>query len=239
MSEKRSKYDTDPLDPDFVRRTEELMERTQVSARRPQAAEPEREPSPRAAATEEPTRRFDEQVADSYPSMFVPPVYQPPAQRQGYTSFGADAQPRQQTGAAPPPPGPSSPYEANARPSSRLVQKLGIPENIACILPYAPFYVGLVAAIIGLLIAPRTETRTRFHAAQGMALQLALIIGSVAFSFVEAVTNSGFGGFIFWLASLIFLIVSILRVWNGKPHHIAPLDDATRFLNEKIEPQVK
>jgi hypothetical protein len=72
-----------------------------------------------------------------------------------------------------------------------------------------------------------------------MALQLALIIGSVAFSFVQAITDSGFGGFIFWLASLIFLIVSMLRVWNGKPHHIAPLDDATRFLNEKIEPQVK
>jgi hypothetical protein len=28
----------------------------------------------------------------------------------------------------------------------------------------------------------------------------------------------------------------MVRVWQGKPHHIAPLDDATRWLNEKISP---
>ena len=33
-----------------------------------------------------------------------------------------------------------------------------------------------------------------------------------------------------------FLIVSLVRVWQGKPHHIAPLDDATAWLNEKFKP---
>ncbi len=234
MSEKRSKYDTDPLDPDFVRRTEEVMERTRSLGREPQPEPARREP----AATEEPTRRFDEQFANSYPSVFVPPVYQPPAHGQGYTSFGADAQQQQQqpTEATP---GPSSFYDPGARPTQRPVQKLGIAENVACILPYAPFYIGLIAAIVELLIVPRHETRTRFHAAQGLALQLMLIAGTFAFKIVGAITDSGLGGWLFWMASFIFLIVSMFRVWEGKPHHLAPLDDTTRWLNEKIEPQVK
>jgi hypothetical protein len=29
----------------------------------------------------------------------------------------------------------------------------------------------------------------------------------------------------------------MIRVFQGKPHHIAPLDDATRWLNEKIKPR--
>ncbi|HEX6625964.1 MAG TPA: hypothetical protein VF064_19765 [Pyrinomonadaceae bacterium] len=234
MSEKRSKYDTDPLDPDFVRRTEEVMERTRSLGREPQPEPARREP----ATAEEPTRRFDEQFANSYPSVFVPPVYQPPAHGQGYTSFGADAQQQQPPTAAAP--GPSSFYDpAGARPMQRPVQKLGIAENIACVLPYAPFYIGLIAAIVELLIVPRNETRTRFHAAQGLALQLVLIAGTLAFKLIGSLTASGFGGGLFWMASCVFLIVSMFRVWEGKPHHLAPLDDATRRLNEKFEPQVK
>jgi uncharacterized membrane protein len=235
MSEKRSKYDTDPLDPDFVRRTEEVMERTRALEREPQPEPAPRRVTPTPAA-EEPTRRFDEQFANSYPSVFVPPAYQPPAHGQGYTSFGAEGHGEQP--GAPVPPGPVSPYES-ARPSSRPVQKLGLGENVACILPYAPFYIGLIASIIELLIVPRTETRTRFHAAQGLAVHLVLIAGSLAFNLVGSITNSNFGGVIFGLAAFVFLVVSMIRVWSGKPHHIAPLDDATRWLNEKLEPKVK
>jgi uncharacterized membrane protein len=103
-------------------------------------------------------------------------------------------------------------------------------------LPYTPFYIGLVAAIIELLVVPRNETRTRFHAAQGLALHLAILVGSLLFKIVGAVTGSGFGGFLFGLAAFIFLIISMLRVWKGKPHHVAPLDDATHWLNERIPP---
>jgi uncharacterized membrane protein len=234
MTEKRSKYDTDPLDPDFVRRTEGLRGATGEAA--PAKDEPTAaQPRPFA---DEPTRRFDEEMSASYPSVFVPPAYEPPQQTQPYTSFGAgpqDAAPPAVTGA--PPPGPSSAYDpAGAGPSSRPVTKLGIGENIATVLPYAPFYIGLVASVIELLVVPRNETRTRFHAAQGLALQLVILAGSFIFGVIKAITGSGLGGAVFGLASLVFLIVSMVRVWQGKPHHIAPLDEGTRLLNERFNP---
>lgn len=237
MTEKRNKYDTDPLDPDFVRRTEALGggAATNDVARAP-AEEAHRDPR-----AEEPTRRFyepppqpapqheGERYSTSYPSVFVPPVYQPPQQQQGRNAAGADAPQAHgvsQQGQAP-----------NAKPSQRHVAKLGIPENVSLVLPYAPFFIGLVAALVVLVLAPRTETRTRFHAAQGLALQLVLVAGTFVFNIVEAVTDNGLGGGLFWLASTIFLIVSMFRVWEGKPHHITPLDDLTAKINTKFEPR--
>ena len=229
MPEKRSKYDTDPLDPEFVRRTEESMGRTQGTVRPDETVPFRRDP-----AAEEPTRRFDEQATDSYPSVFVPPTYQPPA-RQPFTSFGQGPQPPPGAG-APPPPGPSTPYRPFAPPSSRTVTRLGIPERWATALSYAPLFIGLVASIVELLVVPRNETRTRFHAAQGLALHLALIAGSLLFKIVGAITDSRLGGLLFSLAAFTFLVVSAIRVWQGKPHHVAPLDDARRWLDEHVSP---
>ena len=228
MTEKRSKYDTDPLDPDFVRRTEEAM------GKRTEQQRDETVPFTRPPASEEPTRRLDEQMTDSYPSVFVPPAYQPPA-RQPFTGFGSGPNQPPAHG-APPQPGPASAYAPGAGPSRRTVTRLGIPENIATILPYVPFYIGLVAGLIELAVVPRNETRTRFHAAQGLALHAVIVIGSILFKILGGVTGSRFGGLIFSVAAFVFLIVSMVRVWQGKPHHIAPLDDVTRKLNERISP---
>ena len=114
--------------------------------------------------------------------------------------------------------------------------RLGLPERVANVLPYLPFYIGLVAAVIELAVVPRHETRTRFHAAQGLALQLAIVAGSIIFQFVGLVTGSRLGGTLFSLAAFIFLIVSALRVWQGKSHHVAALDEPARLLEEKIPP---
>ncbi len=232
MSDKRSKYDTDPLDPDFVRRTEELLGATQnISNSAPTEQQARRDP-----AQEEPTRRFDEQMSDSYPSVFVPPIYQPPAhQQQPFSTFGAEPG-GMPVPTANPNAGPSSAYNTDARPSNRPVTKLGIPENVANILPYAPFYIGVVVSVIELVMTPRHETRTRFHAAQGLALHAAILVIQILFSIVTAITGSGFGSGLFSLAAFIFLIVSMARVWKGKPHHIAPLDDLTNWINLKIQP---
>ncbi|HEX7312985.1 MAG TPA: hypothetical protein VF297_03645 [Pyrinomonadaceae bacterium] len=237
MTEKRSKYDTDPLDPDFVRRTEENL----WGATRPQRPE-QTEPFAPPSVTEEPTRRFDEQMADSYPSVFVPPAYQPPRapQPQPFTTFGAGPhQPPATTSA--PPPGPASPYPGphayqETGPTSRSVARLGLPEKWAVALPYAPFYIGLVAGIIELAMVPREERRVRFHAAQGLALQLAILGVSMLFKFVALASGNNFGGAIFGMAALVFLIVSFVRVWQGKHHHIAPLDEPARWLGDKIAP---
>jgi hypothetical protein len=234
MTEKRSKYDTDPLDPDFVRRTEENL----WGAARPARPE-ETDPLPPASVTEEQTRRFDEQPADSYPSVFVPPAYQPPRAPQPFTTFGAGShQPPATTSA--PPSGPASPYPGphaqGTGPTSRTVGRLGLPENVALVLPYLPFHIGLVAALVELALVPREERRVRFHAAQGLALQLAVVAGTILFKFITLASGSGFGGFLFGIAATIFLIISAVRVWQGKPHHIAPLDEPARWLGDKITP---
>jgi len=223
-----------------VRRTEGLGAAATRDVARTPAEEARRDP-----AAEGPTRRFyepppatapapaEEQFSASYPSVFVPPPqYQTPPQHAPHTAFGgAPYQPPQHAPVAPPAYGPVS------KPTERPVEKLGIPENFALALPYAPFFIGLVAALVELLIVPRTETRTRFHASQGLALQLVVLAGTLVFNVVEAVTDNGLGGTLFWLASTIFLIVSAWRVWEGRPHHIAPLDDLTQKLNQKFEPR--
>jgi hypothetical protein len=242
MTEKRSKYDTDPLDPDYVRRTEGLGGAATRDVSRTPAEEARRDP-----AAEEPTRRFyepppaaaqaaaEEQYSAPYPSVFAPPPnYQTPPQQQhhAHTAFGGTAyQPQAHAPVAP------HAHGVVSKPSQRPVEKLGIPENFALALPYAPFFIGLVASLVELLMVPRTETRTRFHAAQGLALQLVVLAGTLVFNVVEAITDIGIGGTLFWLASTIFLIISVFRVWEGRPHHIAPLDDLTLKLNQKFEPR--
>jgi uncharacterized membrane protein len=76
----------------------------------------------------------------------------------------------------------------------------------------------------------------RFHAAQGLALQLAIVAISTIFKFVAFTSGSRFGSALFGIAATVFLIVSMIRVFQGKRHHIAPLEEPARWLDEKIAP---
>jgi hypothetical protein len=227
MTAKRSKYDTNPLDEKIADRAEEvwgyssaetLTEELGAATReigRPEATRSHPE-------SEAPTRRIDNRGVTSYPSVFIPPSHQQPLIYQ-------------------PPPTPNvylpPPMPVAQRPLSRNVAGLGIPERWANLLPYIPGHIGAVAGVAELLLVPRAEVRSRFHAAQGLALQLAILILTGAFSFVHLLSGSSLGSGLFWLASTIFLIVSMVRVWKGRPHQIAPLDDATKWLDERIKPR--
>lgn len=263
MSEKRSKYDTDPLDAEFARRAEESItdaatehlprasattdvagERPTEHIRPPAGEDATRllDDAPRRVAETprnlgEATRRLED-YASPYPSVFVPPPYQPPAQNYDpYTGAPRPAGPHAGPHAGPQTP-PRVPYaEQQGRPTRRHVAGLGLPENLAMILPYTPAYIGLVAALLELLLVPRHEHRVRFHAAQGLALQLALVAISVLFWLINMATGSGFGRTMFNIAAVVFLIVSMVRVWKGEPHRIAPLDDITAKINQNFEPR--
>ena len=248
MQPKRTKYDTNPLDGKVADRadksfasrpsppTEEVrggptqdISRTENQATR---ANPE---------SEAPTRRIDDDIATSYPSIFVPPRSfdqtqpRPPVSYQ--PSRPPDASIYQPPQVAPPNIYQPPPVPVSYRRESHTVAGLGIPQKWANLLPYIPGHIGAVAALVELLLVPRTETRTRFHAAQGLALQAAILILSGVFSFVTLISGNRFGSGLFGAASTIFLIVSMVRVWKGRPHHIAPLDDATKWLDEKIKPR--
>ncbi|MBV9210080.1 MAG: hypothetical protein JOZ52_05600 [Acidobacteria bacterium] len=210
MMEKKSKYDTNPLDPDFPRKTQEVSGATEGVSR-------EGEERTRTLESEAPTRRIEAPYSapTSYPSVFIPPQRQPPV-AQGV---------------------PFAPPSQIQPPTSRVVPGINLPENVVLIVPYLPFYLGTIAAVVELYLVPRTETRARFHAAQGLALHLAIIAIQFLFFTLRSFTGGVIGSWLFSFAAFAFLIISVIRVWKGEPHHITPLDDATKWLNEKIEPR--
>ena len=106
-------------------------------------------------------------------------------------------------------------------------------------LPYAPFFIGFVVSLIELFLVPRKEPRVRFHAAQAISLHIVILVIQTLFGLLAAITDSGVGKSLFWLVATIFLFVSMRRVWKGKPHHIAPINELTQWFNEHIEPRTK
>ena len=207
----KKKFDTNPLDPDFPKKT----------AFEPQPQETRTLPENGAAGTtkfEEPlpteeqaTRKFDEANFNQYQAPYdgqnVPSPYQPP---------------------------PLPLYAQNDR--TRKVAKVGLPENILTALPYVPFHFGLIAGIIELFIVPKSEAKVRFHAAQGVAAHLAIIVISWILNSIGGLTGISFGNTIFWIATTVMLILFALKAYQGKPIHIEAVDDLTNWLEDKIKP---
>lgn len=251
MEQKKSKYDTNPLDPDVARRTEDVWGATGTTG---EAAAPPPETqdvggatrdirrSPREQAREDleaeaPTRRYDQtNLPPSYPSVFVPPVYAPPSSQSASGVHGGASA----TGV--PPRFQQQPF--NATHQSRPIPNINLPENVVMMLPYLPFpVVGAVIAAVILFLLPRSEPRSRFHAAQGLALHLIVLAVSVLAGLADdilsgpanvalTVASSAFN-----IAAFVFFIISMIRVYKGQPHVVAPLSDITRWLNEKVEPR--
>jgi uncharacterized membrane protein len=225
------KYDTNPLDNDFLRRAEEASFGSQTQefpANQTNSMEAETRqfvaPAPTAEMqTKHLPRQFEEpNINEPYNSVFNRP--------QGFYA---------QTNAA------DMSVSVAAQklvlpPTSRAILGLGLPEKIAMILPYLPFSMGAIAAVIELLFVARSETRVRFHAAQGLALHLVWwIIGAILMAFGGILPFASLNGKILTAIITIYFVVSLIRVWKGKPNHIEMLDDVTDFLNDKIKPKSK
>ena len=122
--------------------------------------------------------------------------------------------------------------------SSRKVSNVGLPENILTALPYIPFYIGLIAGIIILLFVPKNETKVRFHAAQGLAAHIGILIVTSILSGIGNITDlADIGNTIFRIATMIMLIIWTIKAWQGKPVHIESVDDLTEWLEDKIKPR--
>lgn len=166
---------------------------------------------PPLSATEDETRRFDEANFNAYSSPYN--GQQIPANFNG-AKFA----------------------EMNES-SSRKVAKIGLPENILTALPYLP-YIGLIAGILELLFVPRSEAKVRFHAAQGLAAHIGILLVTTVLGGVD-----GFFPFastantIFNIITTIMLIIFAFKAWRGKPVHIESVDDLTNWLEEKINPR--
>jgi len=227
MEPKRTKYDTNPLDPEVARATEkvwgeaeEAPDTASVKGATTRVGPAAEEDPRRNVYSEAPTRTFNSPPAgdSSYPSVFVPRTYAPPAEVYK------------------PPQGIYQPPVTQAA-GSRNVDGLGLPEKWATMLPYAPLYIGVVASILELILVPRSEVRVRAHAAQAMALQIAIVAIELLFRAIGSITGGSAGLVIFKLAAFIFLIISMIRVGQGAIHRIAPLKDPAEWLNKHIDPR--
>ncbi len=122
--------------------------------------------------------------------------------------------------------------------SSRKVAKIGLPENILTALAYIPFWVGLVAGLLQLFFVPKSETKVRFHAAQGLAAHIGIfIVGAILKGMSNFVPFAGAASTIFWIVTTVMLIIFAVKAWRGKPVHIESVDDLTEWLEEKIKPK--
>jgi uncharacterized membrane protein len=228
METKKSKYDTNPLDPDVERKAEEVWgdlggtggtPTQQVGGATREVADSANENARRNVYSEAPTRRYDNPPLEApYPSVFVPPTYAPPAQQYQ-------------------PPG-QQPYQAayTGPTSCRTVAGVGIPERWALLLAYFP-YIGIVASIIELLLAPRREIKVRFHASQALALHVAILIIHTVLQAITALSGSSMGDVLFRAAAAAFLVISMIRVWRGEAHRIAPLEEPAKWFNQHVEPR--
>ena len=202
-----TKYDTNPLDPEFPEKAKAAAASGATTSVLPENRFATAEFPPKFD-TEEQTRKFGEQDVSAYSSpyngQYIPADYRAAA------------------------------FADMNKSSSRKVAKVGLPENILTALPYLPFSIGLVAGVLELLFVPNSETKVRFHAAQGLAAHIAILIVSAVLGIVGNVTNSNFGGFLFGTFATVMLIIFTIKAWRGKPIHIESIDALTNWLEEKI-----
>lgn len=203
-----TKYDTNPLDPDFPEKL-----KAEADARFATQALPDQGGGTRQFApppmSEEETRRFAAADAPGFSSPYNQPY--PPA---NYQTVGF----------------------ANVNQSlSRKVDKVGLPENIMTALPYIPWFIGLVAGLLILFLLPKSEAKVRFHAAQGLAAHVAILIVTTILGIIGNITDvAEVGNVIFQILTTVMLIIFAFRAWKGKPVHIETVDPLTNWLEEKI-----
>jgi len=241
MEPKRSKYDTNPLDEDVVAHADSSWGATQTGSETAEIL-PEHtsgfdstsvETSRRDSESEAPTRRIDEKIATSYPSIFVPSH----STQSTYEAPRVRAEDIYQPPPAPPPGIYQTPGPMSYKPGTNNVSGLGIPERWAVMLPYLPVFLAMVIAIVELLLVPRTETRVRFHASQALALHIGVTAVVMLLSFAGALTGRFTGASLFNVATSILFIIAMVRVWKGKPVVVAPADEPRKWLDEKIKPR--
>ena len=204
------KFDTNPLDPEYP-------EKAKAASAPEYSAPPTTPQTPYSTAefpiapgsiTEEETRRFSE------------------SDFQAYSSYQSATQP-------------VAVYQTTtlADTSERKVAKTGLPEKWLIALPYIPFTIGLVAGLVLLLIIPKEENKVRFHAAQGLAAHVGILIVTTILGFISNVTDlASVGNGIFQIVTTVMLIIFTIKAWKGKPIHIESIDELTNWLEEKIGP---
>lgn len=206
------KFDTNPLDPDFPEKVREAQPATLPTSNQNNGQTRKFAP---AVETEEQTRKFGDADFNSYQTTF--------GQEENYPANYQTARLYDKT---------------STDDNSRKVAKVGLPENILVALPYIPFFVGMVAGILELIFVPKSEAKVRFHAAQGLAAHLGILIVTTILGMAGFATDlAGAASSIFSFVTFIMLCIFAFKAWQGKPIHIESVESLTNWLEETIKPQ--
>jgi len=222
MNEKRSIYDTDPLDETVAHRARSVFDKDDES--------------------EAQTRRFADYEARATAGFDIRT-----SSRKGVNRYGSAPVKNNSTdGFADSYPSVTEHERARGENHKRIVERVGIAENLLTTAAYAPVFLGFVVSILELAFLPRAERRARFHAAQALAMHVAVFAFGFVVQFAGNLTRMGLGDagaslfklatIILTMASSIYFVVMMMRAWKGEAREIEALKDATKWLNEKIEP---
>lgn len=204
----KKKFDTNPLDPEFPERAKREAETVALPKNEYKTAE-----FPPASVTEEETKRFNQENFNAYQAPFT--GQNVPANYQTAKLYG----------------------DMNQS-SNRKVDKIGLPENILTALPYIPVFIGFIAGLIILFTVPKSESKVRFHAAQGLAAHIGIfIIGAILSGIGNVADLADVGYTIFKIATTVMMIIFAIKAWQGKPVHIESVDDLTEWLEDKVKPK--
>jgi len=206
-----TKYDTNPLDPDFPEKLKAEADAQFATQALPERGGETRQFAP-APMSEDQTKRFVPPAVGGFSTPHDPQYPQSNYQTVGFANLHQSL--------------------------SRKVEKIGLPENVMTALPYIPWYIGLVAGILMLFLVPKSEAKVRFHAAQGVAAHIAILIVTSMLGFIGNITNfAEVGNVIFMILSTVMLFIFAYKAWKGQPVHIESIDSLTNWLEDKISPK--
>jgi uncharacterized membrane protein len=219
-----SKYDTNPLDPDFPEKVS-ANQAFQSAGAVTDDFDPTQETAEQKANGKFETKEFKSRPAFS--------VTEDETRRFATNYFGQYSQSQSEPLAY----GTSSAASGIDYDSSRKVGKIGISEKVLIGLPYLPISIGLVSGLLMLLFLPKEENKVRFHAAQGFAANVAVFLIAGLLNATDSIIPfASETAKIFGAVTTIILFISAIRAWQGKPVHLESVEPLTNYIEEKIGP---
>lgn len=99
---------------------------------------------------------------------------------------------------------------------------LGLQPNLAGLLVYVPFFIGLICAIIFIIIEKKNKF-VRFHALQSILLTVALIVIFAVLAFIPVI------GWILspllGLATIVLVVILMLKAYQGAMFKLPVIGD--------------
>lgn len=106
----------------------------------------------------------------------------------------------------------------------------GLADNVAGLLCYCPFLVGIIASVIFLVTDPyKTNKFLRFHAFQSLFMHAGFFVMGIAFMvlnmvlgaiFFPLVAMAGLLELLIWLGALVLIVMMMVKAYNLQTPHL-------------------